>query len=205
MIKTNNQTQWISRLAILVGVIGMSSLAGLPALAQTGTNQSASSEAKVKVLAQSSMSTKSKNLVQLAKETNSFNTLLQAGQAAGLLDTLASKGPYTVFAPTDAAFAALPQGAVAAALQPQNKELLRQVLLYHVVPGRVTSSQLQTGSVKTLGGGVSVRVGGGKVIVNNASVTRANVEASNGVAHVINRVLLPPQIRQQLAAQLTTQ
>lgn len=184
----------------------------LPALAQVDATQSAkesasfsnpvSSGANTKVIAQST-TTQSRNLVQLAQASGSFKALLQAAQTAGLLDTLASKGPYTIFAPNDGAVAALPQGVVSAALRPENKELLREVLLYHVVPGRVTSSQLKTGTVKTLGGGVAVRVASGKVIVNNASVILPNVQASNGVAHVINRVLIPENIQEKYAAQLT--
>ncbi len=212
MIKTNHHPQWIRQLVVLIGIIGISPLMSLPSLAQVDSSQPSAKEsasygsgvpsgASTQITAQAT--TQSKNLVQLAQESGSFTALLQAGQAAGLLDTLAGKGPYTVFAPTDAAVAALPQGVVAAALQPENKELLRQVLLYHVVPGRVTSSQLKTGTVKTLGGGVAVRVTGDRIIVNNGSVTQANIQASNGVAHVINRVLIPPQIRAQLVSQLT--
>jgi uncharacterized surface protein with fasciclin (FAS1) repeats len=212
MIKTNHHAQWIRQLVVLIGIVGISPLVSLPALAQIDSTQPAKDSAPYssaapsgvspKVIAQGT-STQSKNLVQLAQQTGSFTALLQAGQAAGLLDTLASKGPYTVFAPNDGAVAALPQGVVAAALRPENKELLRQVLLYHVVPGRVTSSQLKTGTVKTLGGGVAVRVAGGKVIVNNASVIQPNVQASNGVAHVINRVLIPENIQEKYASQLT--
>ena len=184
----------------------------LPALAQVNSTQPAKDSApygsaaphgvSTEVIAQSTR-TQSKNLVQLAQQSGSFTALLQAGKAAGLLDTIAGEGPYTVFAPNDGAVAALPEGVVEAALRPENRELLREVLLYHVVPGRVTSRQLKTGTVKTLGGGVAVRVAGGKVIVNNASVILPNVQASNGVAHVINRVLIPQNIRAKYAAQLT--
>lgn len=208
MIK--HRTQWIRQL-VLSGVLGTTVLMSLPALAQVDTTQSAkesassnavSSGTNPQVIAQGT-TTQSRNLVQLAQASGSFTALLQAAQTAGLLDTLASKGPYTIFAPNDGAVAALPQGVVSAALRPENKELLREVLLYHVVPGRVTSSQLKTGTVKTLGGGVAVRVASGKVIVNNASVILPNVQASNGVAHVINRVLIPENIQEKYAAQLT--
>lgn len=212
MIKANHHLQWIRQLVVLIGIMGISPFMSLPTLAQVDSTQPSAKEsasyssgvprgASSNITAQAT--TQSKNLVQLAQESGSFTTLLHAGQAAGLLDTLAGNGPYTIFAPTDAAFAALPQGVVAAALKPENKELLRQVLLYHVVPGRVTSSQLKTGTVKTLGGGIAIRVTEDRVIVNNGSVTQADIQASNGVAHVINRVLIPPQIRAQIASQLT--
>lgn len=193
----------IGRLAILGGlVVGTF---GLPSMAQGDINQPveetfrrvASREALTK-LAQSG-TTQSKNLVELAQESGSFNTLLRAGQAAGLLETLAGQGPYTIFAPTDEAIAALPQGAVAAALRPENKALLRQILLYHVVPGRVASSKLSTGTVKTLGGGIAVRVAGDRIIVNDGSVVRPDIQASNGVAHVVNRLLIPQELRTRLA------
>lgn len=114
-------------------------------------------------------------------------------QAAGLVDTLKEKGPYTVFAPTDEAFAKLPAGTVEDLLKPENKEKLRAILLYHVVPGRVTAEQvMKVASVKTVNGEpLMIKVEDGKVMVNNATVVRADVEASNGVIHVIDTVLLP--------------
>lgn len=193
----------IGRLVIFGGLVA--GTFGLPSLALGNINQPAeetfsrvvSREVHPK-LAQSG-TTQSKNLVELAQESGSFNTLLRAGQAAGLLETLAGQGPYTIFAPTDEAIAALPQGAVAAALRPENKALLRQILLYHVVPGRVTSSELSTGTVKTLGGGIAVRVAGDRIIVNDGSVVRPDIQASNGVAHVVNRLLIPQELRTRLA------
>ncbi len=188
MNKTFYRAHWIGKLAILAGIVGVGSFTSFPAFA----------EATSQVLAQSS--TQSKNLVTLAQESGSFKTLLQAGQAAGLLNTLAGSGPYTVFAPSDAAIAAsIPPETLQAALRPENKALLRQILLYHVVPGEVTSSELSTGTVKTLGGGIAVRVTEGKVIVNGSSVVQANIQASNGVAHVINRPLLPEGFQARLS------
>ncbi len=142
------------------------------------------------------------NVVEVAQGTGSFNTLAQAVQAAGLADKL-STGEYTVFAPTDTAFTtSLPPGAVEFLLQPENRELLREVLTYHVVPRELTASQLRTGSVKTLGGGVAVRVTPQRVIVNNASVVQPNIQASNGVIHAVNRVLLPRELRKDIASKL---
>ena len=107
-------------------------------------------------------------------------------------------GSFTVFAPTDAAFAALPAGTLEKLLKPENKALLRQVLAYHVVPSELPSSELKTGLVKTLGGGLAVRVSAGKVIVNDASVIQPDIKASNGVVHAINRVLISPALKQRL-------
>lgn len=142
------------------------------------------------------------SIVDVASGSDSFNTLVQAVQAAGLTDTLAGEGPYTVFAPTDEAFAQLPDGALEYLLQPENQDLLAQVLTYHVVEGSVTSDQLSTGGVDTLGGGIAVAVRDTGIVVNNASVVNANIQASNGVIHAVNRVLLPETLQQQLASRL---
>jgi uncharacterized surface protein with fasciclin (FAS1) repeats len=136
---------------------------------------------------------------------NSFNTLAQAVAAADVAPLLQNSGPVTIFAPTDSAFAELPDGALELLLRPENRNLLRQVLAYHVVPGEVTSGQLQTGGVDTLNGGIAVRVTPERIVVNNGSVIRADIQASNGVVHAVNRVLLPPKIRQQLTTALNAQ
>lgn len=133
------------------------------------------------------------DIVDTASKAGSFNTLLTAAKAAGLVDTLKGPGPYTVFAPTDAAFAKLPKGTVASLLKPENKAKLTQILTYHVVSGSVTSDQLagKRLAVATVEGD-KVHVNGTKgVKVNNARVVQADVAASNGVIHVIDRVLLP--------------
>ena len=132
-----------------------------------------------------------KNLVQTAVAAGQFKTLASLLQKAGLADTLQGKGPFTVFAPTDAAFAKVPKATLAALAK--NKAKLRAVLLYHVVKGRVTAAQaMKLRSAKTLQGKpLSIRVSGGKVIVGGATVVKANVLASNGVIHVINKVLIP--------------
>lgn len=134
-----------------------------------------------------------KDIVDTAIAAGSFKTLAAALQAAGLVDTLKGKGPFTVFAPTDEAFAKLPAGTVEDLLKPENKEKLRAILLYHVVAGKVTSKEVvKLNSAKTVNGEpVSIMVMNGKVMVNNATVTKADIEASNGVIHVIDTVLLP--------------
>lgn len=142
---------------------------------------------------------------QQAPSGNSFNTLAQAVTAADVAPLLQNSGPVTIFAPTDSAFAELPDGALEFLLRPENRNLLRQVLAYHVVPGEVTSSELQTGAVDTLNGGLAVRVTPERIVVNDGSVIRADIQASNGVVHAVNRVLLPPQIRQQLVTALNAQ
>jgi uncharacterized surface protein with fasciclin (FAS1) repeats len=133
------------------------------------------------------------NIVDTARGAGSFTTLLAALEAAGLSDTLRGPGPFTVFAPTDAAFAKLPQATLDALLA-DPKGQLTQILLYHVVPGRVLSSSLSNGQAATTvqGGSVTFTVNSGGVKVNSANVVTPDVQASNGVIHVIDEVLLPP-------------
>lgn len=130
---------------------------------------------------------------EVAQEAGSFATLLAAAQAAGLAQPLAGDGPFTVFAPTDDAFAALPDGTVETLLQPGNRDQLAAILSYHVVPGRLYAEDVLQGSpLETLQGDrLQVRQRGGAVRVNDATVQAANVEAANGVIHVIDAVLLP--------------
>ncbi|CUH79183.1 Immunogenic protein MPT70 precursor [Tritonibacter multivorans] len=137
--------------------------------------------------------TKEPDIVDIAAGNSDFSTLVAAVSAAGLVDTLKSDGPFTVFAPTNAAFAALPAGTVDTLLMPETKDQLVKVLTYHVVPGAVTSDQLagQRLSVATVQG-QNVHVNGTHgVKVNDATVTSADIIASNGVIHVIDKVLLP--------------
>jgi transforming growth factor-beta-induced protein len=132
-----------------------------------------------------------KNIVRTAVAAGQFKTLASLLTKAGLAGTLQGKGPFTVFAPTDAAFAKVPKATLAALAK--NKAKLRAVLLYHVVKGKVTAAQaMKLRSAKTLNGkSLTIRVHGSKVIVGGATVTKANVNASNGVIHVINKVLIP--------------
>jgi uncharacterized surface protein with fasciclin (FAS1) repeats len=134
-----------------------------------------------------------KDVVDTAVAAGNFTTLVAAVQAAGLVDTLKGAGPFTVFAPTDDAFAALPAGTVEDLLKPENKEKLTKILTYHVVPGKVMSTDLTNGmkAATVEGAEVTITTEGG-VKVNDANVTTADIEATNGVIHVIDAVILPP-------------
>ena len=132
------------------------------------------------------------DIVATAVGAGSFNTLATALKAAELVEALQGEGPFTVFAPTDEAFAALPEGTVESLLRPENREKLAAVLKYHVVQGRVYSDQLASGDVGTLqGSSIHVRVGSDGAFLNKARVAKADIETTNGVIHVIDKVLLP--------------
>jgi uncharacterized surface protein with fasciclin (FAS1) repeats len=133
------------------------------------------------------------NIPQVARTAGQFSTLLAAVNAAGLTETLVGRGPFTVFAPTDEAFNRLPNGTVADLLKPENREKLVTLLTYHVLPGRVTAAQARTvSSAETVAGQkVTLRDVDGELRVNNAVVRIADVPASNGLIHVIDRVLMP--------------
>jgi len=134
------------------------------------------------------------DIVDTAVAAGQFKTLAAALKAAGLVDTLKGSGPFTVFAPTDAAFAKLPAGTLEDLLKPENKTKLVAILTYHVVPGDVTAAQVAKLSQATTVNGAILKLSAhdGKVMVNNADVVKADVQASNGVIHVIDAVLLPP-------------
>jgi uncharacterized surface protein with fasciclin (FAS1) repeats len=133
-----------------------------------------------------------KDIVDTAAEAGSFSTLLAAAEAAGLVETLKSEGPFTVFAPTDEAFAALPEGTVDSLLQPENKDQLTAILTYHVVPGKVMSTDLQDDMEAETAQGTTVTIDlDNGVMVEDATVTTADIEASNGVIHVIDKVIMP--------------
>jgi uncharacterized surface protein with fasciclin (FAS1) repeats len=134
-------------------------------------------------------------IVDVAAGNPDFSTLVAAVEAADLAETLSAEGPYTVFAPTDAAFEALPAGVLDALLLPENKELLTEILTYHVVAGEVMSTDIEPGEVPTVEGqDLTIEVTDGTVTVNGATVEAADVEASNGVIHVIDEVLVPPNV-----------
>ena len=134
-----------------------------------------------------------KNIVQTAVAAGSFKTLAAALTAAGLVETLEGPGPFTVFAPTDEAFAKLPKGTVENLLKPENKEKLKAVLTYHVVSGSVDSKAVMNmeSAATVNGSSVSIAVKGGSVMVNDAKVVKADIACSNGIIHVIDTVLLP--------------
>jgi uncharacterized surface protein with fasciclin (FAS1) repeats len=130
------------------------------------------------------------DIVDTAVSAGQFKTLVKAVQEAGLVDTLKGAGPYTVFAPTDEAFARLPAGTLDALLK--DKQKLAAVLTYHVVPGRVMAAQVKPGPVKTVQGqSLNVTTSGGAVMVDNAKVVKTDIAASNGVIHVIDHVIVP--------------
>ena len=136
------------------------------------------------------------NIVDVAAKNGSFNTLVAAVKAAGLVETLSGKGPFTVLAPTDAAFAKLPAGTLEMLLKPENKKQLVDILTYHVVPGVAAYSDAvvkMTEVPTVLGSPIAVKVVGGKVTLNGATVVTADVEATNGVIHVVDTVILPSQ------------
>ena len=135
-----------------------------------------------------------KSIVTIASEAGSFKTLVAALQAADLVGALDSKGPFTVFAPTDEAFAKLPAGTVESLLRPENKAKLQAILQYHVVPGRVLAAQARTvSSAATLeGSSLPIASAGGGLTVGGAKVVTADIQATNGVIHVIDTVVLPP-------------
>lgn len=187
------------------------SACGQPSVDNTTAPQTAATPANVPTaappIAQTPTTpTASKNLAQLAQSAStqgSFTTLSRAVQAADLTKQMAEQGPYTVFAPTDAAFAALPKGTVDNLLKPENKQQLVKLLGYHAIPGQVTSSQLTSGQVKTVEGSpVTLKVNSttSTVTVNGAKVIQADIPASNGVVHVVDKVILPPNFPASLGS-----
>jgi uncharacterized surface protein with fasciclin (FAS1) repeats len=154
----------------LIGVLGLALLAGVATAAPP------------------------QDIVDTAVAAGSFNTLVAAVKAAGLVDTLKGPGPFTVFAPTDQAFSKLPEGTVDSLLKPENKEKLRAILTYHVVAGKLTSKQIaHMKSAKTVEGSrINFKTMNGEVMVDGAKVIHADIPASNGVIHVIDTVLMPP-------------
>jgi len=136
-----------------------------------------------------------RNIAELAADDDSLSTFNSVLETAGMTETLRGQGPYTVFAPSNQAFAAIPAETREQILRPENREKLRQVLSYHVVARNLPANQLQSGEVNTIAGqplNVQVNQGTQQVSVNDASVTQPNLQATNGVVHVVDRVILPP-------------
>lgn len=143
-------------------------------------------------------SDESETVVGIASESPSFSTFTAAVEAAGLADTLSGQGPYTVFAPTDEAFAALPPGTLDELLKPENQQTLAAILQYHVIPAKVASAEIQPGEVATVEGdavNLQVATDTQTVMVNNAKVVQPDILGSNGVIHVIDQVMLPPDVQ----------
>ncbi|MFQ4146624.1 fasciclin domain-containing protein [Chlorogloeopsis sp. ULAP02] len=142
--------------------------------------------------------TANKDIPDVIDDHPSLNTLEKLIDEADLEDKLDDTGPFTIFAPSDQAFAALPEATRQKLLQPQNREVLRQILTYHVVPGNLRANQLQSGDIKTLGVNpltIQVEQATNQVQVNNARVIQPDIPASNGVIHIIDQVLLPPDLK----------
>jgi len=159
---------------------------------KTSLKLAAAFSSAILFIAPSLQASENKNVVEVAAGAGQFKTLVAAVQAAGLVDTLSGPGPFTIFAPTDAAFAKLPAGTVESLLKPENKEKLVGILTYHVLPGKVLAGDVTTSSPKTVNGKtVEVVVANGKVTVGGANVVATDVAASNGVIHVVDAVILP--------------
>ena len=140
------------------------------------------------------VTTNAADVVDTAIKAGKFKTLVTAVKAAGLVKTLKGKGPFTVFAPTDDAFAKLPKGTLESLLKPENKEKLKSILTYHVVAAKVPSNAVSTTKVKMVNGQkANLKVENKKVTINGANVVAVDIMASNGVIHVIDSVILPPQ------------
>ena len=146
----------------------------------------------LKVMTVTAEAANQKDIVDTAVGAGDFTTLVAAVEAAGLVDTLKGDGPFTVFAPTDAAFAALPEGTVETLLKPENKDQLVAILTYHVVPGKVMSTDLSDDmkAATVQGGEITIDLDNG-VMVDEATVVTADIEADNGVIHVIDKVIMP--------------
>lgn len=162
--------------------------------ADTATSDEVVAEETTEEMAEEAPAESAGTIVDVASNTEGFSTLVAAVSAAGLVDTLNGEGPFTVFAPTDDAFAALPPGVLDALLLPENKETLAKILTYHVVPGTVLAADVTDGDVATVEGqSVTLSTADG-VTVNGAKVIQADVMADNGVIHVIDAVILPPGV-----------
>ena len=157
-------------------------------------SDSESTESTEAAATEETVATEVGDIVAVASATEGFSTLVAALTAGGLVETLQGAGPFTVFAPTDAAFAALPEGLLEKLLLPENKAVLVSILTYHVVAGKVMSTEVVAGEVPTVeGSNVTLDTMSG-VKVNDATVTTADVAASNGVIHVIDAVIVPPTV-----------
>lgn len=191
---------------LVLGLVGLSSALVLSACNQpTDTAEVESTEVPATTTevpttaedptAEGATTGQGETVADLAASDESFSTLATAIEAAGLTETLSGEGPYTVFAPTNEAFEALPEGTLEQLLLPENKDVLAQVLTYHVLPEELPASELTAGEVETVEGTpitVEVDEAAGGVMVNNAMVIEPDIQASNGVIHAVDQVILPP-------------
>lgn len=196
----NPLTRASKQLILLISLVAIGSLSAPNAFADNHTD---SMESSSEMESMSESNAEVGNIVEVASGSETFSTLVKAVEAADLGDTLSdSSSSYTVFAPTDEAFNQLPEGTLDYLLQPENKEVLQQVLSYHVLPQEITSSEISGGNVDSLNGGLATAVTDTGVVINNASVVTPDIDASNGVIHAVNRVLLPSDLQSTLATEL---
>jgi uncharacterized surface protein with fasciclin (FAS1) repeats len=182
-------------IAATIGLGCANAFAVLPSFAEKKETKPATTSTTAPASTTKPVAAKSNTIVDVASGNKSFSTLVTAIKAAGLVETLSGKGPFTVFAPTDEAFKALPKGTLEMLLKPENKAKLVKVLTYHVVAGKVMAKDVKPGTVKTVEGSTfAVKAMGGKVMVNDANVSKTDIAASNGVIHVIDKVILPPNL-----------
>lgn len=199
-MNTKTGATWVKQLAGIVGVASASVLLQFPATAESAISDAAS-ESTPSAEVTDTAAAAEPTIVEIAAANESFSTLTAALEAAGLLETLSGEGPFTVFAPTDEAFAALPEGTLDELLKPENQQALIDLLTYHVVAGEVMSTDLVAGEVATVQGSpVTIDLSNG-VMVNDASVVTADLSASNGVIHVIDKVIMPPSMMAPSAAE----
>jgi uncharacterized surface protein with fasciclin (FAS1) repeats len=171
-------------------IIALTAIAALP-FATFAYNSGGDSYGKKDKMEKSGYEKKA-DIVDTAVAAGSFNTLVAAVKAAGLVETLKGDGPFTVFAPTDEAFAALPEGTVESLLLPENKDKLIAILTYHVVPAKVKSKDVAAGEAPTVNGQTAtIAIDDGNVTIEGANVVKTDVWASNGVIHVIDQVIIP--------------
>ncbi|MDB9445813.1 fasciclin domain-containing protein [Anabaena sp. CS-542/02] len=213
-----NYSNFLTNLAGIVGLASVSLLINLPSLANEPTynlaqagsgtvnprpsifdeppyNRNHRAKPTTPRVTPPKTQTQDKTLLALAESSPNFTTLIAALKAAGLTDALQGGDQLTVFAPTNEAFAKLPQDAVTDLLKPENKEILLKLLTYHVVSGTVLSTDLSSGEVKSLeGGAIRVSVGSNGVMVNDANVVEVDIKGTNGVIHAIDQVILPPDL-----------
>lgn len=183
----------------LAGAAGVAALLVLSGCAtgdaeDEGTTAEETTSVEETTEAEEPMAEEAGTIVEVAAGNEDFSTLVAAVEAAGLVDTLSGDGPFTVFAPTNAAFEALPAGLLDALLLPENKDTLTKILTYHVLAGEVTSDQVTAGDVATVEGSTVAITTDGGVKVNDANVVATDVAASNGVIHVIDAVIVPPDV-----------
>jgi uncharacterized surface protein with fasciclin (FAS1) repeats len=179
--------------AVAVAALTLSACSSSSDTATPETTAAAASAAATPTAA-SSAPAEAGTIVEVASSNPDFSTLVAAVKAAGLVETLSGTGPFTVFAPTDEAFAALPAGLLDKLLLPANKETLTKILTYHVIPAKVMAADVTAGEVKTVEGSEITIATDGGVKVDEATVTATDVEASNGVIHVIDQVLVPADV-----------